>query len=92
MRADLESLFVGGEGAGGRVLFLRGAATAFVEGLHPEGFGDVGDGFGESVQGGGAGVEACGEPFPPRVEQRIYGVRGAATEACADFFNRGAFA
>jgi len=37
MRADLEGLFVGGEGTGGGVLFLRGAAAAFVEGLHPEG-------------------------------------------------------
>ena len=49
MRADLEGLFVGGEGAGGGVLFLRGAAAAFVEGLHPEGFGGVGYGFGQSV-------------------------------------------
>jgi len=30
----------------GGVQFLVGAAAAFFEGLHPEGFGDVGDGFG----------------------------------------------
>jgi hypothetical protein len=49
MRADLKGLFVGGESAGGRVLFLTGAAPAFVEGLHPEGFGGVGHGFGEAM-------------------------------------------
>jgi hypothetical protein len=54
MGADLEGLFVGGEGAGGGVLFLGGAAAAFVEGLHPQGLGGVGYGFGESVERGGA--------------------------------------
>ena len=37
LRADLKGLLVGGDGAGRGVLFLRSAAAAFVEGLHPEG-------------------------------------------------------
>jgi hypothetical protein len=49
MGADLEALFVGGEGARGGVPFLGGAVAAFVEGLHPESFGGVGHGFGESM-------------------------------------------
>jgi hypothetical protein len=58
MGADLEGLFVGGEGASGRALFLGGAVATFVEGLHPQGLGGLGHGFGESMQGGGAGVQA----------------------------------
>ena len=49
MRADLECLFVGGDGTSGGVLFLRGAAAALVERSHPQRFGGVGHGFGESV-------------------------------------------
>jgi hypothetical protein len=67
MRADFEGLSIGGEGAGGGVLFLRGAAPAFVEGLHPEGFGGVGHGFGESMQSGGTGVESSRKPLPPGI-------------------------
>jgi hypothetical protein len=92
MRADLEGLFIGGESAGGGVLFLRGAAAAFVEGLHPEGFGGLGHALGQSVQGGGAGVQAGGESLPPGVEQRVDGVRGSGAKFLTDFFDGGAFA
>ena len=51
----LGMLLVGG-GALRRSQFQLRTAAAFVEGLQPEGFGDVGAGFGEAVQGGGAGV------------------------------------
>jgi len=54
--------------------FQVSAAAAFFEGLHPEGFGDVGDGFGEAVQGGGACVQSCGEGIPPGVEHGVDGV------------------
>jgi len=47
--ANFERLLVMAKSTLRRVLFDRGAAPAFVEGLHPECFGDVGDGFGESV-------------------------------------------
>jgi hypothetical protein len=47
--AYLEVLLVVGGEAFGAVQFLLGAAAAFVEGLHPQGFGDVGDGLGEAV-------------------------------------------
>jgi hypothetical protein len=67
MRAELQGLFVGGAGAGGGVLFLRGAAAAFVEGLHPEGLGGMCHGLGQSMEGGGAGVQAGGESFPPGI-------------------------
>src|SRR6202042_1615757 len=78
--------------AGVAAEFSRGAPAAFIDGLHPEGLGDVGDGLGEAVQGGGAGVEARGEALPPGVEQRVDGVGGAAADFLADFFNRGTFA
>ncbi len=54
--AEVEGLFFGGESASGRALFLGSAAATFVEGLQPEAFGEVGDGFGEPVQRRGAGV------------------------------------
>lgn len=92
MRADLESLFVGGEGAGGGVLLLRSAAAAVVEGLHPEGLGGVGYGFGQSVEGGGSGIQASRQPFPPGIQERVDGVRGAGAEFLADLFDSGAFA
>jgi hypothetical protein len=90
--ADLEGLFVCGEGAGGGVLFLRRAAPAFVEGLHPEGFGSVGHGFGKSVQSGRAGVQSSRESLPPGIEQGVDGVRGARAELLADSFDGGALA
>jgi hypothetical protein len=46
--ADLEVLLVVGGEAFGGFQFLVGAASAFFEGLHPQGFGDVGNGFGEA--------------------------------------------
>ncbi len=49
MRADLECLFVGGDGTSGGVLFLRGATTTLVERLQPQRFGGVGHGLGEPV-------------------------------------------
>ena len=48
--------------------------------------------FGESVQGGGSGVEAAGESAPPGVEQRVDGVRGAAADRRADLLDGGALA
>jgi hypothetical protein len=47
--ADLEVLLKLVAEALGGLQFLVGAAAAFVEGLHPQGFGDVGDGFGQAV-------------------------------------------
>jgi hypothetical protein len=47
--ADLEVLFVVGGDSFGRFQFQVGAAPAFLEGLHPEGFGNMDDGFGEAV-------------------------------------------
>jgi hypothetical protein len=90
--ADLETLFVGGEGAGGGVLFLGGTAPAFVEGLYPQGFGGVSDRFWESVKCGGAGVQAGRKPLPPGIEQGVDGVRGAGAEFLADFLDGGALA
>jgi hypothetical protein len=54
--ADFEGLLLLGGGALRGLQFELGAPAAFVEGLEPKGFGDVGDGFGEAVQGGGSGV------------------------------------
>jgi hypothetical protein len=48
---DFEVLLLVGGGCSSGFEFELGAAAAFVERLHPEGFGDVGDGFGEAVQG-----------------------------------------
>jgi hypothetical protein len=67
VRADGEGLLLVGGGALRGLQFKFGAAAAFIEGLHPQGFGDVGDGFGESMQGGGPGVQAGGESFPPGI-------------------------
>jgi hypothetical protein len=90
--ADLEVLLKLVAKIRGGFQFLVGAAAAFVEGLHPQGFGDVGDGFGEAVQGGGACVETCGEGFPPGVEERIDGVGGAAADFGTDLVDGGALA
>ena len=68
------------------------AAPGFLERLQPESFGGVGDGFGEAVQGGGAGVEATGEAAPPEIKQRVDGVRGAAADLGADLFDGGTLA
>jgi hypothetical protein len=73
--AYFEVLLIVGDGALRGLEFELGASAAFVEGLHPEGFGDVGDGFREAVQGGGAGIEACGEVLPPGIEEGTDGVR-----------------
>ena len=59
--ADFEMLLVHGDGSLARLLFERGAAAALLERLHPQGLGDMGDGFGEAVQRGGTGVQAGGE-------------------------------
>jgi hypothetical protein len=74
MGADLEVLLKLVAEAIGGIEFQVGAAAAFFEGLHPQGFGDVGDGFGEAVQGGGAGIQSCGEGFPPGIEGGVDGV------------------
>lgn len=92
VRADLDGLFVGGEGAGGGVLLLRSTSPALGEGLHPECFGGVGYGFGNAVQGGRTCIQARGESLPPGIQQRIDRVRGASTELIGDLFDRGAFA
>ena len=49
MGADLEALLVEFGEACAVALFESGAAFAFFQGLHPQGFGNVGDGFGEAV-------------------------------------------
>jgi len=71
---------------------LLGAAAAFLERLHPQGLGDVGDSFWEAVQGGGAGVESGGEGSPPGVEHGVDGVGGAFADLGADLVDGGAFA
>lgn len=52
----------------------------------------MGDGFRQAVQGGGAGVQSCGESLPPGIQHGVDGVRGAAAEFAADFLNGGAIA
>jgi hypothetical protein len=74
------------------MLFLRRAAAAFVEGLHPEGFGGVSYGFGESMQGGGTCVQSGRESLSPSIQERVDGVGRAGAEFPADFFDGGAFA
>jgi len=90
--AQLEALFVEFGDAGAVALFEQCATLAFFERLHPEGFGDVGDAFGQAVQGGGAGVESGGQGFPPGIQHRVDGVGRAAAEFAADFFDSGALA
>jgi len=75
--ADLEVLLLFGGGGFGRFELELGAAAAFVEGLHPQGFGHVGDGLGEAVQGSGAKVQPGGEVLPPNIEEGFYGVGGS---------------
>ena len=53
MGAQLEALFVEFGEAGAVALFHCRAAFAFVERLHPEGFGDVGDAFGQRCRAAG---------------------------------------
>ena len=88
MRADLEVLLNTRSASRLAMEFLLGTPAALVEGLHPEGFGDVGDGFGEPMQSGGAGIQARGEALPPGVKQGIDGVGRAAADFLADFFDR----
>ena len=52
--AQLEALFVQFGDSGAVALFKNCAALALLERLHPQGFDDVGDGFGQTVQRGGA--------------------------------------
>jgi hypothetical protein len=52
--ADFKVLLLVGGGALRGLQFELRPAAAFVEGVQPEGLGDVGDGFGEAVQGGGS--------------------------------------
>jgi hypothetical protein len=72
--AQLQTLLIQFSESCAVALFEQCAALAFLEGLHPEGFGDVGDGFWEAVQGGRARVQSRGKGFPPSVEQGIDGV------------------
>jgi hypothetical protein len=74
--ADLEVLLKLLAEVFGGLQFLVGAAAAFFEGLHPEGFGDVGDGFGEAVfhQASSMGLTVLGEPRPSLV--RIFSTVG----------------
>jgi hypothetical protein len=76
----------------GRSTLELGAAASLLERLQPQALGGMGDRFREAVQGGGAGVEAAGEAAPPLVEQRVDGVRGAATDVVADFLDGGTLA
>jgi hypothetical protein len=54
VRADFERLSVYGICVLGGALIERGAAAAFIECLHPERFGDMGDGLGVAVERGRA--------------------------------------
>ena len=63
VRADFEICFrIGGTACIAAELLLSTPA-AFVKGLHPEGLGDVRDGFGEAVEGGGARVSRDAKRF-----------------------------
>ena len=53
MGADLEAVFVEFGEAGAVAFFEDGAVFGFFWRLHPERLGDVGDGFGQALQGGG---------------------------------------
>ena len=92
MGAQVEVGFALGGASHGAVKFLLRPPAAFLEGLHPECFGDVGDRFGQPTQGRRAGIEARGEPLPPGIEERIDGVGGAAADPLADLLNRRALA
>lgn len=50
MGAQFEAFFVEGGEAIGVALFDQYSAAAFFEGLDPDRFGDVGDGFGDAVK------------------------------------------
>ena len=76
----------------GAVELLLRPPAPFLEGLHPECFGDVGNRFGEPMQGGRPGIEARGEALPPGIEERIDGVGRAAADFLADLLNRRALA
>lgn len=92
MRADLEvGLPLSGAARSAADLVLR-AMAAFLEGLHPERFRDMSNGFGQAVEGCGAGIEARGQTLPPRVQQRVDRVGRASTDFLADFFYGGALA
>jgi len=92
MGPDLEVLFVEFREAGAVALLEGGTAFSFFEGLHPEGFGDVGDGFGQAVQGGGAGIQTGGEGFPPGIKHGVDGVGGAFADEGSDLVDGGALA
>jgi hypothetical protein len=74
MGADFQDLFFVAVQAFGSFVLGAGATSGFLLGLHPKCFGDMGNGFRESVQGCGSGVEACRERLPPGIEQRVDGV------------------
>ena len=92
MGAQVEVGFALGSASRGAVKFLLRPPTAFLERLHPERFGDMGHRFWQPVQGRRAGIEACGEPLPPGIEERIDRVGGAAADPLADLLNRRALA
>jgi hypothetical protein len=91
MGADLDGLLLISGVAFFGFELESGASAAFVERLHPEGFGNVCNGFGEAVQGGWSGVEAAAESLPPGVQEGVDGVGGAGAECLADSVNGGAF-
>ncbi len=55
MEADFGIALKLGGAVGLTLEVLLSATSGFIERLHPEGFGDVGDGFGQAVEGGAAG-------------------------------------
>lgn len=89
MGADFEGLLLLGGGVIGGFELELGAAAAFVKGLHPEGFGDVGDGLGQAMQGGGTRIQPRSKVFPPDIQERTHGIRGPTADGCSDSFHRG---
>jgi hypothetical protein len=92
MGADLEVRLGTSGYAAIAAQFLLGAAPGFLEGLHPQRFRSVKDAFRDTVKRGGSGIEPGGESLPPKIQERVDGVRRAAADSLSHLFDRRALA